>query len=160
MWIRLRPVKTDYVPIVRWLRCMNNTLKKSKRLANVLGILQLFIGLGAVGGGLGLVLEPSGANLGMPLEMLNHSPFSDFLIPGIVLLIVNGLGSIAGSVLSFKLFQYVAEIALALGTFLVVWILIQVYWIYTFHWLHALYLSLGIIELVLARLLRKVFKRL
>ncbi|MCP4256004.1 MAG: hypothetical protein GY774_00585 [Planctomycetes bacterium] len=137
---------------------MNNTLKESKRLANVLGILQLFIGLGAVGGGLGLVLEPSGANLGMPLEMLNHSPFSDFLIPGIVLLIVNGLGSIAGSVLSFKLFQYAAEIALALGAFLVAWILIQVYWIHTFHWLHALYLSLGIIELALGWLLRKALR--
>lgn len=137
---------------------MNNTLKDSKRLANVLGILQLFIGLGAVGGGLGLVLEPSGANLGMPLEMLNHSPFSDFLIPGIVLLTVNGLGSIAGSVLNFKLFQYAAEIALALGAFLVAWILIQVYWIHSFHWLHALYLSLGIIELALGWLLRKAVR--
>jgi hypothetical protein len=134
---------------------MNNILKDSKCLSNELGILQLFIGLGAVGGGLGLVLEPSGANLGMPLEMLNHSPFTDFLIPGIVLLIVNGLGSIAGSVLSFRFFQYAAEIALALGAFLVAWILIQVYWIHTFHWLHALYLSLGIIELALGWLLRK-----
>ena len=57
---------------------MKNALKESKRLGSMLGILQLFIGLGAVGGGLGLVLEPSGANIGMPLEMLNHSPFSDF----------------------------------------------------------------------------------
>jgi hypothetical protein len=137
---------------------MNNPLKESKRLANVLGILQLFIGLGAVGGGLGLVLEPSGADLGIPLEMLNHSPFSDFLIPGIVLLIVNGLGSIAGSVLSFKLFQYAAEIALALGAFLVAWIIIQIYWIHSFHWLHALYLSLGIIELILGWSLRKAFR--
>jgi len=134
---------------------MNNTLKESKRLANVLGILQLFIGLGAVGGGLGLVLEPSGTNLGIPLEILHHSPFSDFLIPGIVLLTVNGLGSISGSVLSFKLFKYAAEFALALGAFLVAWILIQVYWIHTFHWLHALYLSLGITELALGWLLRK-----
>ena len=137
---------------------MNSALKESKRLANVLGILQLFIGLGAVGGGLGLVLEPSGANLGMPLEMLNHSPFSDFLLPGIVLLIVNGLGSIAGSVLSFKLFQYAAEIALALGAFLVAWILIQVYWIHAFHWLHTLYLSLGIIELAFGWLLRNALR--
>ena len=119
-----------------------------------MAILQLFIGRGAVGGGLGLVLEPSGANLGMPLEMLNHSPFSDFLVPGLVLLIVNGFGSIAGSVSSFKLFHYAAEIALALGGFLVAWILIQVYWIHAFHWLHALYLCLGIIEFALGWLVR------
>ncbi len=41
----------------------------------MLGILQLLIGLGAAGIGLGLVLDPSGANLGMPLEMLNHAPY-------------------------------------------------------------------------------------
>ena len=134
---------------------MNTSEKEIKRLAKALGILQLFIGIGAVGGGLGLVLEPSGTNLGMPLETLNYSPFSDFLIPGIVLLIINGLGSILGSVSSFRLFSYAAEIAMALGAFLVAWIIIQVYWIHAFHWLHALYLSLGIIELVLGWLLRK-----
>ena len=137
---------------------MNNNLKDSKRLVNVLGFLQLFIGLGAVGGGLGLVLDPGGANLGMPLEMLNHSPFSDFLIPGIVLLVVNGSGSIAGSLLSFRLNPFAAEIALALGTFLVAWIIIQVYWIHSFHWLHALYLILGILELALGWLLRKAVR--
>jgi hypothetical protein len=137
---------------------MRNTLKEGKRLANVLGILQLFIGLGAVGGGFGLILEPSGANLGMPLEMLNHSPFSNFLIPGIVLLVINGLGSIAGSVLSFKLFQYAGEIALVLGAFLIAWILIQVHWIHSFHWLHALYLSLGIIEFALGWILRNTLR--
>jgi hypothetical protein len=137
---------------------MNISEKESKRLASVLGILQLFIGLSAVGGGLGLVLEPNGSNLGMPLEMLKYSPFSDFLIPGIVLLIINGLGSIAGSVSSFRLFHYAAEIALALGAFLVAWIIIQVYWIHSFHWLHALYLSLGIIELIVGWSLRKALR--
>ena len=137
---------------------MYNFLKDSKRLANMLGSLQFFIGLGAVGGGLGLVLEPSGANLGMTVEMLSHSPFSDYLIPGLVLLIVNGLGNIAGCISSFKLFHYAAEIALVLGSFLVAWILIQVYWIHTFHWLHGLYIILGIIELAIGLLLRKVLR--
>jgi len=137
---------------------MSNSEKKKKQLAKALGILQLFIGIGAVGGGLGLVLEPNGANLGMPQEMLNNSPFSDFLIPGIVLLIVNGLGSIAGSVSSFRLTQYAAEIALSLGAILVAWIIIQVYWIHPVHWLQALYFSFGIIELVLGWLLRKAMR--
>ena len=129
--------------------------KKSKKLAYTLGSLQLFIGLGAVGGGLALVLQPSGANLDMPLEMLRHSPFMDFMIPGLFLLIVNGLGSIAGSVLSFRGRPWAAQAALLLGAFLVLWIIIQVFWIRAFHWLHALYLILGIIELVLGGLLRK-----
>ena len=70
-------------------------LRKSKGLLNGLGLLQVFIGLGAVAGGLGLVLEPSGANLGMPLEALEHSPFSTYLIPGIVLFVLNGFGCLS-----------------------------------------------------------------
>lgn len=137
---------------------MNVFEKEGKRLAKALGTIQLFIGLGAVGGGLGLVLEPNGSNLGMSLEMLEYSPFWDFLIPGLVLLIINGLGSIAGSVSSFRLFHYAAEIALVLGSFLVAWIIIQVYWIHSFHWLHALYLSLGIIEMILGWVLRRALR--
>ena len=137
---------------------MNIFEKDSNCLVKALGILQLFIGLGAVGGGSGLILEPNGSNLGMSLEMLKYSPFSDFLIPGIVLLIVNGIGSIAGSVLTFKRFHYAAEIAITLGSFLVAWIIVQVYWIHSFHWLHALYLSLGIIELILGWSLRKILR--
>jgi len=137
---------------------MNNSGKGNKKLAKALGILQLFIGLGAVGGGLGLVLEPNGSNLEMSIEMLKYSPFLDFLIPGIVLLIVNGLGNIAGSISSFRLFHFAAEIAIALGAFLVAWIMIQVYWIHSFHWLHALYLGLGILEIILGWFLRKALR--
>ena len=134
---------------------MNTSEKTSKRLTKALGILQLFIGIGAIGGGSALILDPNGSNLGVPLEMLEHSPFSDFLIPGIVLLLVNGIGSIVGCVSSFRRNQYAAEMAFALGTFLVSWIIIQVYWIQGFHWLHTLYLGIGIIEVILGWLLRK-----
>ena len=142
----------------QWLPGMNASGKEGKRLARALGFLQLFIGLGAVAGGLGLVSEPDGSNLGMPLSMLEHSPFPDFLIPGMVLLMVNGLGSIAGSVASFRLFRHAAEIAMVLGAFLVAWLIMQVYWIQTFHWLHALYFVLGITEIFLGWLFRKALR--
>lgn len=136
----------------------DTTVRKSKRLANGLGVLQVFIGLGAVGGGLGLVFEPNGANLGMPLEILKNSPFSTYLVPGIVLFMVNGLGSLVGAAVSFTQNRYAGEIAMALGAFLVAWIILQVYWIAAFHWLHALYLGLGLLELVLGWLLRTALR--
>lgn len=129
-------------------------LRKRISLANGLGVLQVFIGLGAVAGGLGLALEPSGANLGMPLEMLEKSPFSSFLIPGIVLLTVNGFGSLLGAVASFKRQPYIGEVAMALGVFLITWIVLQVYWFTDIHWLHALYFGLGFLEFVLGWSLR------
>ena len=138
---------------------MDTILRKSKGLVNGLGVLQVFIGLGAVGGGLGLVLEPSGANLGIPLEVFKNSPFSTYLVPGIVLLMVNGIGSLVGAAASFTRYWCAGEIAIALGLFLVAWIMLQVYWFAAFHWLHALYLSIGLLELVLGWLLRKVLRR-
>ncbi len=128
--------------------------KKSKGLANVLGVLQGFIGLGAVGGGLGLALEPSGANLGIPLALLENTPFSSYLVPGIVLVTVNGFGSLLGAAASFIRHRSAGETAMALGVFLVAWIMLQVYWFADIHWLHALYFGLGSLELVLGWLLR------
>ena len=138
---------------------METTPRKNKGLVTGLGVLQVLIGLGAVGGGLALVLEPSGSNLGIPLKVLKSSPFSTFLVPGIVLLIVNGFGSLVGATASFTRYWCAGEIAIALGLFLVAWIMFQVYWFAAFHWLHALYLSIGLLELVLGWLLRKALRR-
>ena len=127
---------------------------KTRNLARGLGILQVFIGLGAVGGGLTLILEPSGAKLGIPLEELENSPFSTYLIPGVVLLLVNGLGSLAGAAASFTRYKHAGEAAAALGAFLMAWIAIQVYWFSSIHWLHSFYFGLGVLELALGLSLR------
>ena len=128
---------------------METTPRKNKDLVTGLGVLQLFIGLGAVGGGLVLILDPSGSNLGITLEELKRTPFSTFLVPGIVLLVVNGLGSLVGAAASFMRHRYAGEIAMALGIFLVAWIMLQVYWFSGFHWLHALYFGSGLLEFFL-----------
>ena len=130
-----------------------------KSLFNGLGFLQAFIGVGAVAGGLGLALDPSGEGLGIPLELLEETPFATFLIPGIVLFVVNGLGSLAGAVVSFARHRYAGETAIALGTFLIAWLLVQGYWFAGFHWLHWLYLGLGIAELVLGLSVRRMARR-
>ena len=128
----------------------------SKRLLYGLGVLQVVIGVGAVAGGLGLVLDPSGASLGLPRELLAKTPFATFMIPGIVLFVVNGLGSLLGAVASFTRYRYAGETAMALGAFLVAWILVQVYWMSGGHWLHWLYLSLGMVEVILGWSVRRM----
>ncbi len=127
----------------------------NKNLLNGLGLLQAFIGIGAVAGGLALMVDPSGQSLGVPLDLLENTPFASFLMPGIVLFTVNGLGSLIGAVASFTRHRYAGKAAMALGAFLVAWILIQVLWMSGFHWLHWLYLSLGIVEAVLGWSVRK-----
>ncbi len=127
----------------------------TKNPSILLAVLQAFIGIGAVAGGLGLALDPSGESLGMPLELLEETPFATFLIPGIVLFAVNGLGSLTGAIASFVRHRYAGHVAIALGAFLVAWILVQVYWFAGFHWLHWLYLGLGIVELALGWSVRR-----
>jgi len=54
-------------------------------------ILHLFLGLGAVYGGVALVLKPDGSLLGMDSGWLAQSPFESYLMPGLVLFIFNGV---------------------------------------------------------------------
>jgi len=121
----------------------------------VLGALQAFIGLGALGGGFGLVRDPSGSALGLPSSFLEGSPFSDFLIPGIFLLAVNGIGSMIGAGFSFTGRRYAQEIAIVLGGILIAWIVIQIVIIRSFHWLHVLYFIAGVVELGIGLYIRQ-----
>ena len=73
--------------------------------------------------------------------------------------LVNGLGSLVGAVVSFTRYQYAGETAMALGVFLVTWIILQVLWLASFHWLHAVYLGLGLLEFVLGWSMRKALLR-
>ena len=125
----------------------------SKRPRIVLGALQAFIGIGAVAGGLGLVLDPSGGSLGMPAQWLASSPFTDYLILGLVLLLVNGAGNLAGAAWSFTSSRFCALAGTALGAFLIAWIAAQVWWLGLVHWLQPLYFGLGAAELALGRYL-------
>ena len=133
---------------------MENTNVKRKVYIG-LGSLQAFIGLGALAGGFGLVRDPSGSALGVPLSLLEGSPFPDFLIPGIFLLAVNGVGSMIGAGLSFTRRRYAQEIAIVLGAILVAWIVIQVVIIRSFSWLHVLYFILGVVELGIGFYIRR-----
>lgn len=133
---------------------MGSATSNQKRLATGLGILQMLIGAGAVPAGMAMIEDPSGRSLGMPLEMLRNSPFTTFLIPGVFLLVVNGIGSLLGGIASFKRHQCAGEIAAGLGTFLIVWIAAQIWWM-GFHWLHVLYFVLGLVELTLGLMFRK-----
>ena len=48
-------------------------------------------GLSGLAGGIGLVADPTGRSLGIPLAWLQGSPFSDYFVPGLVLFVVLGV---------------------------------------------------------------------
>lgn len=91
-----------------------------------LGVLQLLVGLGAAISGLMLIVYPSGSLLQAPLEMLRGSPFDDFLLPGIILFLVNGVGQLLAGILTLRKHPFAAYAGEALGIALMIWIFVQV----------------------------------
>lgn len=122
-------------------------MPQRKRLVWFTGTLQALLAIGAIPAGLGFILDPTGSEIGMSPEMLAGSPFPDFLVPGIVLFLVNGIGSLAGAVLTFRRHALAGKAAMGLGVFLMAWIVVQV-WVLgpPLHWLQILYFVLGTVE--------------
>ena len=86
----------------------------------------------------------------MSTDALRGSPFPDYRVPGLVLLLVNGVGSIAAGVLALRRPRLGPRVGLAFGGVLIAWIAIQVAIIGLIHWLQPAYLGLGTLECVLA----------
>jgi hypothetical protein len=105
--------------------------------------------------GLIFILDPSGSGIGFSPELLEGTPFSNYLLPGTFLFAVNGVATLVGGVLSFFRHRYAGELAVALGVLLIAWIVIQVAMIGLAHWLQPLYFGLGVVELVLGVLVWK-----
>jgi ABC-type multidrug transport system permease subunit len=113
-------------------------------------VLMLFLAANAIGGARGILSDPNGAFLNMSSRDLAGSPFSDFLIPGLVLLIVLGFGSAAAALLLWRLpgrFSWL--FAVGISTSLVVWIAIQVAIIGYRGWLQPFCALLGVSMLAL-----------
>jgi hypothetical protein len=81
--------------------------------------------VGAIGGGVGLVQDPVN-NIGLPISLLEGTPFNDYLIPGLILLLVVGVFSLlvfVGLLLRWKAAWW---LSLASGGGLIIWIIAEV----------------------------------
>ena len=94
----------------------------------------LFIGIGAVAGGLSMIIDPSGKALHMDamLPFFQVLPFADvlfqdFLFSGFALLIVNGLTNLTAAVLLLKKKKLGVILGGVFGITLMLWICIQFY---------------------------------
>lgn len=91
----------------------------------LLATLCLIVGVTAVLGGLALVLRPDGSLLQMPLSYLDHAFFADFLVPGILLLVVVGFGHVFAGALVLRRSEHADLAALIAGGVLTLWIVAE-----------------------------------
>lgn len=131
-----------------------------KKPVSMLGsLLLLFNGLGALYGGWSLMADPSGTQLQLPLPVLEHTPFNDFLIPGIVLFVVLGVFSITALLALFFAIRHAALYVVAEGSLLTAWTLIQVWWTQWFHPLQVLMGTTGLLLIACGGALYRMEKR-
>lgn len=115
----------------------------------VLFALHLFVGFGAMAGGWAAISQPI-EPLGVPMELLEHSPFEDYLIPGIILFTVIGIGNIACAVIMLLKWKYNGYSSSIISFGLMIWIIVQCIMLRTIAFLHVLFLFIGLIQAVLS----------
>ncbi len=137
-----------------------------KRPATFWALFYLLVlqGISATPPGALLVFDPSGKLLQIPLTTLSESPFSDFLIPGLILCFGLGLGAFLVAAAIFFLPELpLAErinpirgkhwswaTAIAFGVALMVWIIVQVVMIGAGSWLQPFYFGVGLAVILLS----------
>jgi len=104
----------------------------------------LFAGVSAFFGGASLISRPDGSLVGMPLSALHHSPFHDFLIPGLLLFVVIGLGNLRAAHLHFVRDDFAGLWSFASGSGLVVWMVVEMIMLRTAQPIQVVYLLLGV----------------
>ena len=124
-------------------------------MKKLLIFLHAFVGIGALFGGGGAVLNPN-APMGISVDVLKNSPFNNFLIPGIILLVAIGFGNIFAAVVLYYEYKYSLYISHLMGLVLVGWIVVQCIMMRNINILHVLYFIIGGIEMLLSlRLMKK-----
>jgi hypothetical protein len=76
----------------------------------------------------------------MPVGLLRQTPFASFLVPGLLLLLVIGIGNLVAGILVVRRARGASTAAFAGGMALLTWILTQMILLRTAHWLPLTYL--------------------
>ena len=114
----------------------------------------LFISIGAIGGSLCMLIDPSGKFMGMDamLPYFQVLPFSDklfqnFVFSGIMLLIVNGITNLVSACLLFAKKKIGIILGMIFGITLMLWIIIQ-FVIFPFNFMSTAFFIIGLLQFI------------
>ena len=134
---------------------------KALRLRIPLLVLLWFVGIGALGGGACMLIDPTGALMGMDalLPYFQVLPFADvlfqnYVFSGFSLIVVNGVMQLLAAVLIMKHRPSAWKWGMACGILLMAWICIQ-FVMFPMNFMDIAYFLFGLAETVLAVLLMR-----
>lgn len=94
----------------------------NKNLRLVAVALLFFLGISALFGSYQLIIDPTGKSLQMPLGLLKPTPFENYLIPGILLFLTNGIPVILIGFISIKKIDHYEYFIILQGGILFMWL--------------------------------------
>jgi hypothetical protein len=118
-------------------------------------ILLLVNGIGAIYGGGNLIVHPDGGSIQLSLGWLTHSIFDNYLIPGIILFVANGLFSIIVLIKLILKGKRYSLLVMVQGLLLSGWIVVQIMIIQTIYFLHYAMGGVGVALIGIGWLLHK-----
>lgn len=151
-------------------------INEIKRVQSIFLIVLGFLALGAIGGGIILIVSSDGALIGLPLSEFKNMPFTSYLIPGIILFSILG---VAPSLLIIALLKKpeskIAEqfnifgdmhwswtYSIYIAFILIGWIQLQLIFLQgSVHWLQTFYMFYAILIMIIALLpqMRYLYKK-
>lgn len=119
-------------------------------MRGLLFMLLLFVAVTAISSGALLIAWPDGSMVGLSRSILEGSPFTDFVLPG--LLLVFGVGGVSLSSLFMVAGKrsYGYQLTIASGIILGAFVVGQLAMLPEYHWLQAFYLMVALLIILLA----------
>ena len=104
----------------------DRTREPLRRVARGALALEVVLSIGALGGGLILMLAPRGEILPLPLSALAGSPFDTYFVPGLILFGVLGFGPLVAARLAWMHHPLAPVAAFVVGAGLLIWVAVEV----------------------------------
>jgi hypothetical protein len=104
----------------------DRTRNPLSRVAKGALALEAVLGIGALAGGLILMLAPRGEILPLPLSALAGSPFDTYFVPGLILFGVLGFGPFFAARLAWLRHPLAPTAAFIVGAGLLVWVAVEI----------------------------------
>ncbi|HET7896893.1 MAG TPA: hypothetical protein VFL47_04475 [Flavisolibacter sp.] len=136
----------------------------TKRIISIVAILLLlFNAAGALYGGWLLMVDSTGTKLKLSPSVLKHTPFPDFLLPGVMLFAVQGILSLLVTTAVLTKMRRAPLLVTLEGFLLTGWIVIEFCWTQFYHPLQAVMLCVGLLltgcGVLLFRIQKKEFQQ-
>lgn len=88
--------------------------------------LEVILAIGALGGGMALMLGPRGEVIPLQVSALAGSPFDSYFIPGLILFTVLGVAPLVVALLAWSGSRWSPLATLGVGVALLIWIVVEI----------------------------------